>query len=63
VFSAVRVVAASRQQLGKHVPAAIDTNATIKNGVFYVVRAEMLHARNIVQLTVEFCMGGCEDRT
>jgi GMP synthase-like glutamine amidotransferase len=28
-----------------------------------VVRAEMLHARNIVQLTVEFCMGGCEDRT
>jgi hypothetical protein len=28
------------QQLGKHVPAAMNTNATI--GVFYVVRAEML---------------------
>jgi hypothetical protein len=33
--------AVSGQQLGKHVPAAIDTNATIE-GVFYVVCAEKL---------------------
>jgi hypothetical protein len=38
--------AISRQCLGKHVPAATDTNATVvhqqRNGVFYVVHAEML---------------------
>jgi hypothetical protein len=36
----------SRQRLGKHVPPATDTNATMvqqqRNGVSYVVRAEML---------------------
>jgi hypothetical protein len=40
----------SRQRLGKHVPAATNAQATIEvllgykngNGVFYVVRAEML---------------------
>jgi hypothetical protein len=38
--------AVSGQRLGKHVPAATDTNATAvqqeRNDVFYVVRAEML---------------------
>jgi hypothetical protein len=42
--------AVSRQRLGKDVPAATNTQAKIKillgynngNGVFYVVRAEML---------------------
>jgi hypothetical protein len=45
-----RIRASARQLLGKRVPAATDTYATIKvlldynngNGVFYVVRAEML---------------------
>jgi hypothetical protein len=44
------VRAIARQLLGKRVPAATDTNATVEvlfdynngNGVFYVVRAEML---------------------
>jgi hypothetical protein len=42
--------AIARQLLGKRVPAATDTHATVElllnsnngNGVFYVVRAEML---------------------
>jgi hypothetical protein len=42
--------AIARQPLGKRVPAATDTHATVEvlleynsgNGVFYVVRAEML---------------------
>jgi hypothetical protein len=39
--------AVSRQRLGKHVPAAKEINGTMnrnreRNGVFYVVRAEML---------------------
>jgi hypothetical protein len=42
--------AVARQLLGKRVPAAMDTHATVEvlldynngNGVFYVVRAEML---------------------
>jgi hypothetical protein len=36
----------SRQQLGKHVPVATDTNATVvqqqRSSVFYVVRAKLL---------------------
>jgi hypothetical protein len=32
----------SGQQLGKYVPAATNTQATIKEWCFYVVRAEML---------------------
>jgi hypothetical protein len=52
--------AIARQLLGKRVPAATDTHATIKvlfdynngNGVFYVVRAEVLQAG-----TVEFRSG------
>jgi hypothetical protein len=39
-------MAVSEQRLGKHVPAGTDTNVTMVqqqlNGVFYVVRAEML---------------------
>jgi hypothetical protein len=42
VFSVVRAAAVSGQQLGKHVPAAMDTNAAIEERCFYVVRAKML---------------------
>jgi hypothetical protein len=31
----------SEQRLGKYVPAATDTNAKQKNGVSYMIRAEM----------------------
>jgi hypothetical protein len=37
----------SGQRLSKHVPAATDTHAT--DGVFFVVRAEMLQARDKVR--------------
>jgi hypothetical protein len=39
---ASKQTAVSEQQLGKHVPAEMNTNATIDDGVFDMVRTEKL---------------------
>jgi hypothetical protein len=56
----------SEKRLGKHVPAESNTHVTIdllwKQGVFYVVRAEMLWAGQFeATSSVELCKGGWEE--
>jgi hypothetical protein len=47
----------SGQRLGKHVPEATDTHIT-EESFIYMVRAEMLQARDI-----QFCTGVWEERS
>jgi hypothetical protein len=65
---------ASRQRIGEHVPAASNTNTTIKLcwkrrvllGEYKVVIRKTTGATQLVDscqlLRVGFCTGGCEDR-
>jgi hypothetical protein len=57
--------AVSGQWLGKHVPVATDTNATIEvlleTGCLYMVRAEELSWKELGRPN-QFCTGGYEER-
>jgi hypothetical protein len=67
VFSVVRKGTASGQQHGKHVPAVTDTKATIEERCFLCSPCRDVITRTDGTMTsvelVEFCTGGCEDRT
>jgi hypothetical protein len=54
----------SRQRVGKHVPAATDTNATIEERCFLCRPCRGVIARTVGAMSlVEFCKGVCEDGT
>jgi hypothetical protein len=65
-----KTTAVSRQQIGKHVPAATNTHATMESlmeTVFStrsckgVIRKKIGATQSIVRLRVEFCKGGSEE--
>jgi hypothetical protein len=64
VLYVVRTAAVSGQQLGKHIPAAMDTNTTIEERWFLRGLCRELITRTAGAMRgVECCMGGCADRT
>jgi hypothetical protein len=62
MFSLVRAVVVSGQQLGKYIPAATDMNATIEERCFLggLYREVITRAAGAMS-SIEFCTGGCED--
>jgi hypothetical protein len=61
VFTVVRAAAVSGQQLGKYVPVAKNTNATIKELCFLYGPCRDVISKG--QSSEEFRTGGCEVRT
>jgi hypothetical protein len=54
----------SGQRLGKHIPTATYMNATIEEWCFLCGLCQEVIIRTVGGMSsVEFCMGGCEDRT
>jgi hypothetical protein len=63
----------SRQRISKHVPVATNTKTTMElllEAVFYIPSVQCGYkednwgdAVSCCQLRVEFCTGGCEDKT
>jgi hypothetical protein len=53
----------SRQQIGKHVPAATDTHTTIELLLETVFSVRSVQSGYKEDNWGEFCTGGCEDRT
>jgi hypothetical protein len=59
-------MAVSGQRLDKHVPIAMDINATIEKWCILCGSCQDVISKGQSQLFVkfrEFCMGGCEERT